>query len=343
MNQDGPIHLVETLNKAKLEQLIGEVFDQFKNPCNTCIKDSGKSISEINDILMVGGSTRVPYVQNIAKEVFGKDVNKSINPDEAVAAGAAIQGAVLGGDTSTGDVVLLDVTPLTLSIETMGEIATHMIDKNTTIPTSKTEIFSTAVDNQPAVTLRICQGERERFNDNKLLGQFNLDGILPAPRGVPQIEVTFDLDANGILTVKAKDKGTGKEQHITIESKGGLSDADIERMVKDAEIHAEEDKKFKEEQTTLNQAESLIFNLEKQMKDNADKIPEDLKNIINPKLEELKKAKEIKNIEKIKSLMNELQQEMMKIGEAIYSQNQNQNSNTSSNNNDNVVDAEVVE
>lgn len=339
MNASGPVHLNETLTRAKFEQLVSEVFDKFKKPCEICIKDSGKNVSEINEVLMVGGSTRVPYIQQFAKNIFSKEVNKSINPDEAVAAGAAIQGAVLGGDKSVGDVVLLDVTSLSLGIETMGGVMTKMIERNTTIPTKKSEIFSTAENNQPAVDIRIYQGERERAQDNKYLGTFKLDGILPAPRGVPQIEVTFDLDANGILNVTAVDKGTGKEQHITITANSNLSKEDIDRMVNEAKLHEEEDKKFKEEQTTLNTADSLIFNLEKTLKENEDKVPSELKEVINNKLELLKQAKEQKDIEKIKTLSEELQQEMMKIGEQIYKANQ-QNQSTSNNG---PVDAEVVE
>lgn len=320
MNVDGPIHLNETLTRAKFEELVSSVFDKFEEKCKICIKDSGKTLADINEIILVGGSTRIPYIQNFAKRIFGKEVNKNINPDECVSCGASIQAAVLAGDTSTGDVVLLDVTSLSLGIETMGGVMTKMIEKNTTIPTKKTEIFSTAADNQPAVDVRIFQGERERAADNKYLGTFKLDGILPAPRGVPQIEVTFDLDANGILNVTAIDKGTGKEQHITITANSGLSEEEIERMVKEAELHAEEDKKFKQEQTTLNQADSLVFNLEKTMKENEDKIPEELKTTINSKLETIKKLKEEKNCEELEKAMTELQQEMQKIGEAIYSQ-----------------------
>ena len=340
MNADGPIHLTETITRAKFEEIVATVFDKFEEKCTTCLKDSGKALSDIDEIILVGGSTRIPYIQNFAKRIFGKEPNKSINPDEAVAMGASIQAAVLAGDTSTGDIVLLDVTSLSLGIETMGGVMTKMIEKNTTIPTKKTEIFSTATDNQPAVDIVVFQGERERARDNKLLGTFKLDGILPAPRGVPQIEVTFDLDANGILNVTAKDKGTGKEQHISITPNGGLTEEEIERMIKEAELHAEEDKKFKEEQTTLNQAESLIFNLEKTMKENDDKIPEELKTIINSKLEALKKAKDEKNFDDIKKIQEELQQEMMKIGEAIYKA---QSEATPPPAGSDTVDAEVVE
>ena len=346
MNVDGPVHLNETLTRAKFEQLVSEVFDKFKTPCETCIKDSGKNISDINEVLMVGGSTRVPYIQEFAKKIFNKEVNKSVNPDEAVGAGASIQGAVLGGDKTVGDVVLLDVTSLSLGIETMGGVMTKMIERNTTIPTKKTEIFSTAENNQPAVDVKIYQGERERAQDNKYLGTFKLDGILPAPRGVPQIEVTFDLDANGILTVTAVDKGTGKEQHITIQQSSGLSKEDIDRMVNDAKLHEAEDKKFKEEQTLLNTADAMIFNLEKTLKENDEKIQVELKTSINGKLEQLKTAKEQKDFDKIKSISEELQQEMQKIGEAIYASQQTQSAqstSTNTTNNNGPIDAEVVE
>ena len=343
MNADGPIHLNETLTRAKFEELVGGIFDKFEEKCQTCIKDSGVKVSDIDEVILVGGSTRIPYIQNVAKRIFNKEPNRSINPDEAVSMGSSIQGAVLGGDTSMGDIVLLDVTSLSLGIETMGGVMTKMIEKNTTIPAKKTETFSTAVDNQPAVTIKIFQGERERAIDNKLVGEFNLDGILPAPRGVPQIEVTFDLDANGILNVTAKDKGTGKEQHISVTPNGGLTDEEIERMVKDAELHAEEDKLFRKNQELINQADSLVFNLEKTMKENDDKIPADLKETINSKLETIKKLKDEKNYEALETAMTELQQEMQKIGEAIYNQQQATASAQSTDTNGETVDAEVID
>ena len=336
MNADGPVHLNETITRAKFEELVSGIFDKFEEKCQICLKDSGKSLSDIDEVIMVGGSTRIPYIQEFAKRIFGKDINKSINPDEAVSAGASLQAAVLAGDDSMGDIVLLDVTSLSLGIETMGGVMTKMIEKNTTIPAKKTEIFSTAADNQHAVTLRILQGERERATDNKLVGEFNLDGILPAPRGVPQIEVTFDLDANGILNVTAIDKGTGKEQHISVTPNGGLTEDEINRMVKEAELHAEEDKLFRKNQELINQTDSLTFNLEKTMKENEDKIPEDLKSIIKSKLETIKKLKDEKNYDELEKAMNDLQQEMQKIGEVIY-KTQQESSNS------NPVDAEVVD
>ena len=350
MNTDGPVHLNESITRAKFEELVSEIFDKFKEKCEICLKDSGKALSDIDEVIMVGGSTRIPYIQEFAKKIFNKDVNKSINPDECVSCGASIQAAVLAGDSSMGDVVLLDVTSLSLGIETMGGVMTKMIERNTTIPTKKTEIFSTAADNQPQVDVVVFQGERERARDNKMLGTFKLDGILPAPRGVPQIEVTFDLDANGILSVTAIDKGTGKTQNIVIQPNSGLSDDEIERMVKDAELHAEEDKLFRKTQELINQADSLVFNLEKTMKENDDKIPEDLKSTINSKLETIKKLKDEKNCNELEKAMNDLQQEMQKIGEVIYKAQQtenNQSNNTSEQSNEstdsNTVDAEVVE
>ena len=342
MNSSGPLHLNETLTRAKFEQLVSKVFDKFETPTRTCVKDSGKSFDQIDQIIMVGGSTRIPYIQNFAKRIFGKQVNKSVNPDESVAIGASIQAAVLNGDSSTGDILLLDVTPLSLSIETMGGIATKMINKNTTIPYKKSEIFSTAQDNQSAVTIRVAQGERQMFNDNKLLGQFNLDGIAPAPRGIPQIQVTFDIDSNGVLKVTAKDKGTGKEQNITITNSSGLSDEEIERMVKEAKEHEQEDKKHRNEIELLNKLDSTIFNTEKTLKDYSDKIPQDVKNNITAKLDNVKQIKQNKELEKAQIAINELMEQLQKIGQYIYTNNNQQNKNNNVKD-DNIKDAEVVD
>ena len=341
MNSNGPIHLNETLTRAKFEELVSSVFDKFEQPILTCIKDSGKNVSEIDEVIMVGGSTRVPYVQNFAKRIFGKQVNKNLNPDQCVSLGASLQGAILSGDDSTGDILLLDVTPLSLSIETMGGIATKMIEKNSTIPVRKSEVFSTAIDNQPRVDLKICQGERQFFADNKLLGQFNLDGIAPAPRGVPQIEVTFDIDANGILKVTAVDKGTGKQQNITITNNSGLSDEEIERMVNEAKVHEQEDKKRRKEVDSLNMLDQTIFQAQKTIKEYSDKIPNDLKETLNKKIDELKNIKDNKEYDKIDSALASFNEQMQKIGQYVYQNNQS-TENTASNNDDNVVDADVV-
>lgn len=344
MNQNGPIHLNETLTRAKFEELISNVFDKFEQRTLTCIKDSGKDISEIDEVILVGGSTRVPYIQNFAKRVFGKQVNKSVNPDEAVSIGSAIQGAVLSGDSSTGDILLLDVTPLSLSIETMGGVSTKMIEKNTTIPTKKSEIFSTASDNQPSVTIRIAQGERQFFADNKFLGQFNLDGIAPAPRGIPQIQVTFDIDANGILNVTAVDKGTGKQQKITITNNSGLSDQEVQRMVNEAKAHEEQDKKRRQEVDSLNMLDQTIFQAEKTIKQYQEKLPVELKDSLNKKIESLKTIKDNKEYDKIDSAITSFNEQMQKIGQYIYQNNtENKAENNTSPNKDEVVDADIVQ
>ena len=317
-NASGPLHLTFDFTRAQLEKIVSEVFDKFETQVRQCIKDSGKDVSEISDIIMVGGTTRIPYVQEFFKRIFGKDVNKSVNPDEAVAQGAAIQGAVLGGDKTVGDILLLDVTSLSFGLETLGGVFTRLIDRGTTIPVKKTETFTTASDNQGAVTLKIYQGERDVAAQNKLIGNFDLDGIPPAPRGVPKIEVSFDVDASGILTVSAKDLGTGKESHITITQNSGLSEEEIQRMVKDAEINREADKKFKEDQETLNKADSIVFNLEKQMKDLSGKLPADLESQLNEKISTVKSQKDAKDIEGLKKSTEELQQLAMKMGEEIY-------------------------
>ena len=342
----GPLHLTEDISRAKFEQLVSSVFDKFREKCEICLKDSGKSFNDISDVIMVGGSTRIPYIQNFAKEFFHKEVNKTINPDEAVGQGAAIQGAVLGGDSSVGDVVLLDVTSLSYGIETLGGVFTVMIPRGTTIPTEKTEVFSTASDNQPCVSVLVYEGERSVAKENKLVGKFDLDGIPPAPRGIPKIEIKYSINSNGVLEVTAKDLGTNKANHITISQNAGLSEEEIQNMIKDAEMHKEQDEKFKEDQDTLNHADALVLNLEKQMKDNDDKIPQDLKDKINPLIEDVKKNRESKDIEALKKSMETLQNEAMKIGETIYQASQAAESTTTENpppNDDSTVDAEVVE
>ena len=293
-----------TLTRAAFEQLVTDLVERVVAPCKQALRDSKLSSSDINEVILVGGSTRIPAIQAKVKEIFGKDPNQSVNPDEVVALGAAIQGGVLSGDVD--DVLLLDVTPLTLGIETMGGVATPLIEKNTTIPTQKSQVFSTAADNQPMVDIHVVQGERSMANDNKSLGRFHLDGIPPAPRGTPQIEVSFDMDADGILNVKALDKATSKEQSIRIEAQSGLSDQEIEKMVNDAKKHEAEDKAKKEEIDTKNQAEQLVFQTEKQMKDLDDKLLEDDKKDLNEALDKLKKANESSVIDDIKAEMENL-------------------------------------
>ena len=317
-DQSGPKHLTIKLSRAKLEAIIGNLLDRSLKPCELALKDAGLKASDIDDVILVGGMTRMPKVIEIVKNFFGRVPNKGVNPDEVVATGAAIQGGVLQGDVK--DVLLLDVTPLSLGIETLGGVFTRLIDKNTTIPTKKSQIFSTAEDNQSAVTIRVFQGEREMATDNKLLGQFDLVGIPPAARGMPQIEVTFDIDANGIVNVSAKDKATGKEQQIRIQASGGLSEEDIERMVKEAEENAEADKKKREIVDARNQADSLVNETEKNLKEHGDKVPESDKNKIEADIEELKKVKDSDNLEAIKSKTEELVQSSLKLGEAIYKQ-----------------------
>lgn len=317
-DQSGPKHLTIKLSRAKLEAIIGNLLDKSLQPCALALKDAGLKASDIDDVILVGGMTRMPKVIEIVKNFFGREPNKGVNPDEVVATGAAIQGGVLQGDVK--DVLLLDVTPLSLGIETLGGVFTRLIDKNTTIPTKKSQIFSTAEDNQSAVTIRVFQGEREMAADNKLLGQFDLVGIPPAVRGMPQIEVTFDIDANGIVNVSAKDKATGKEQQIRIQASGGLSEEDIERMVKEAEENAEADKKKREMVDARNQADSLVNETEKNLKEHSDKVPENDKNKIEADIEELKKVKDSDNLETIKSKTEELVQSSLKLGEAIYKQ-----------------------
>ena len=314
MDATGPKHIQMTLTRSKLEQLTESLLERTASPVRECIKAAGLSTSDINELVLVGGMTRMPAVQEMAKRLAGKEPHKGVNPDEVVAVGAAIQGGVLMGDVN--DVLLLDVTPLTLSIETMGGIATPMIDRNTTIPVRKSQVFSTASDNQPAVDIRICQGERKMFNDNKLLGNFKLDGIQPAPRGVPQIEVTFDIDANGILKVTAKDKNTGKEQNISIQGSSGLSKEEIERAKKDAEAHAEEDRKRAEDIEVINKADSLAHNVERQLSELGDKAPDQLKQPITEKVNALKAAAEAKDVEKAHTLTAELEKMLGDLSQA---------------------------
>ena len=352
MNQDGPVHMNMTLTRAQLEKLCDPLLDRTKIPCQNCMKDAEVTKSQIKEVILVGGMTRMPRVQEVAKETFDKEPHKGVNPDEVVAAGAAIQGGVLKGEVN--DVLLLDVTPLSLGIETMGGVMTKLIERNTTIPTKKSEIFSTATDNQPAVDVRVLQGERELARDNKSLGLFKLDGIAPAPRGVPQIEVTFDIDANGILHVTAKDLGTGKEQKITITASSGLTEAEIEKMVNEAKAHAEDDKAAKDKIETKNKADSMVYQTEKQLKEYGDKLPADVKGQIESGIAKLKKEIESDDTAAMKSTMQELEQLLMKLGEAVYAQQQQQGAaagnagagqqNANNNGNDDgVVDAEVVD
>jgi molecular chaperone DnaK len=351
-DSSGPKHINVKLSRAKLEELVADLIARSIEPCEKAIKDSGLSKKEIDEVILVGGMTRMPAVQKKVKEIFEKEPSKAVNPDEAVAIGAAIQGGILRGDVK--DILLLDVTPLTLSIETLGGIATPMIKRNTTIPTSHSQVFSTAADSQPAVEVHVTQGERELASGNKSLGRFILDGIPPAPRGVPQIEVTFDIDANGILSVRAKDKGTGKEQHITIQGSSGLKKDEVEKMAKEAEGHAKEDKEYREKVEARNHADSAIYQIEKSMKDLGDKLNDDDRKPVNEKIEALKEVlknekAETKDVEKA---TQELLTASQHIGEKIYRQQQggstsgekdSAKSSEAGSNKDGVVDAKVVD
>ncbi|MDR0324267.1 MAG: molecular chaperone DnaK, partial [Treponema sp.] len=317
-DQNGPKHLQKSLTRAKFEQMVSDLLERSKEPCKKALSDAGLNADQIDEVILVGGSTRIPAVQQIVKDLFKKEPNKGVNPDEAVAVGAAIQGGILGGDVK--DVLLLDVTPLSLGIETLGGVMTKLITRNTTIPTRKSQIFSTAADGQTAVSIQVLQGEREMANQNRVLGRFDLVGIPPAPRGVPQIEVTFDIDANGIVHVSAKDLGTGKEQKIRIESSSGLSDTDIDRMVKEAEIHAEEDKKEREKAEIRNEADSMIYSTEKNIKDLGDKVNAEDKAKAEEAIADLRKVIESGDLNSIKEKTEALKQVSYKIAEEIYKQ-----------------------
>ena len=344
-DKTGPKHINLKFTRAKLEALVEKLIEKTLEPCKIALKDSGFSAAEINEVVLVGGMTRMPKIVETVKNFFGKEPNKSVNPDEVVAMGAAIQAGVLQGDVK--DVLLLDVTPLSLGIETLGRVSTKLIDKNTTIPTKKSQVFSTAEDNQPAVSIRVLQGEREMAEDNKLLGNFELVGIAPAPRGVPQIEVTFDIDANGIVSVSAKDKGTGKEQKIQIQASGGLSEEEIQKMVKDAEANKETDKKKRETVDARNQADTMIHSTEKNLKEHGSKITETEKKSIETAIADLRNALKGTDAEEVKKKTQSLIQVSMKLGEAVYKSQQktagktdNSKDNKENKDKDNVVDAD---
>ena len=349
MGENGPIHLDEKLTRAKFQDLTKDLLERTRKPFENVLSDAGIKVSDIDQVVLVGGSTRMPAVADLVKELTGKDPNKTVNPDEVVADGAALQAGVIKGDRK--DVLLIDVTPLSLGIETKGGVMTKMIERNTAIPTKRSEIFSTAEDNQPSVAIQVYQGEREFTRDNKLLGNFELTGIAPAPRGMPQIEVTFDIDANGIVNVSAKDKGTGKEQSVVITGGSALSKDEIDRMVKDAEQHAVEDKKRREEAETRNQAEAFAYSMEKQLADNKDKLPADVVDAVESDIKAVKDALEGDDAGRVKDAYEALGKSSQRIGEALYAANQeapasdggSASGDTTNGDEDDVVDAEVVE
>jgi molecular chaperone DnaK len=337
----GPKHFVVKLTRAKFESLVEDLVQKTIEPCLNALKDAGLTAKDISEVVLVGGMTRMPKIQEVVQKIFGKEPHKGVNPDEVVAIGAAIQAGVLQGDVK--DVLLLDVTPLSLGLETLGGVFTRLIERNTTVPAKKSQVFSTAEDNQNAVTIRVFQGEREMAADNKLLGQFDLMGIPPAPRGTPQIEVTFDIDANGIVNVSAKDKGTGKEQRIQIQASGGLSEADIERMVKDAEAHAVEDKKRKEAVEAKNHAEALLHATESTVGEHGSKLSDADRRAVENAMADLREALKGNDAALITSRSNALQQASVKLGEAVYAQSQHSSGTAPPSGNENVVDAEFTE